>query len=336
MCQPLQRQRSVYLYLFVSLLLHAAHAGAQLSQTPAHGPQPKTSHLEIFNLNDFSRTDVVDIPGLVQSPNWGSGKNKSYLLVNKDGLLYQVDLASLPLGKFKTANPARPLSLVLTGALNHSNSNHGLSPDGKSLAYSHDDRAGKGLRDSTVSRIYVQPVSPGKTVLLTRSGLAYFHSWSPDSKRIAYSITTGGNTDIYSVAVSGGGEMRLTTAAGVDDGADYSPDGHFLYFNSFRSGIMKIWRMRSDGTGAIRLSREDGSDWFPHPSPDGRYVLYLSYVEDQGEDDPACKDVRLMLLDLSNGSTRALVRFTGGKGSIDVPSWSSDGQHFAFISYDCL
>lgn len=317
-------------------MLRAALANAQSLQPLVHGPEPKTSHLEIFNLNDFSRTAVVAIPGLVQSPNWGRAKDRSYLLVNKDGLLYQVDLASLPLGKFKAANLARPLSLVLTGALNHSNSNHGLSPDGKSLAYSHDDRTVKGSRDSTVSRIYVQPVSPGKTVLLTRTGPAYFHSWSPDSKRIAYSITTGGNTDIYSVAVSGGGETRLTTAAGVDDGADYSPDGHFLYFNSFRSGIMKIWRMRSDGTGAIRLSREDGSDWFPHPSPDGRYVLYLSYVEDQGEDDPACKDVRLMLLDLSTGLTRALLRFTGGKGSIDVPSWSPDGQHFAFISYDCL
>jgi Tol biopolymer transport system component len=47
---------------------------------------------------------------------------------------------------------------------------------------------------------------------------------------------------------SGGPEIRLTDAPGLDDGPEYSPDGKYIYMNSFRMGKMQIWRMSADGS----------------------------------------------------------------------------------------
>jgi TolB protein len=36
------------------------------------------------------------------------------------------------------------------------------------------------------------------------------------------------------------------------------------------------------------------------------------------------------------GEPRVLARFFGGQGTINVPSWSPDSKHLAFVSYRML
>jgi len=45
------------------------------------------------------------------------------------------------------------------------------------------------------------------------------------------------------------------------------------------------------------------------------------------------KLVKLKLINLDSGISKILCQFTGGQGSINVPSWSPDSKKFAFISY---
>ena len=45
------------------------------------------------------------------------------------------------------------------------------------------------------------------------------------------------------------------------------------------------------------------------------------------------KLVKLKLINLDSGISKILSQFTGGQGSINVPSWSPDSKKFAFISY---
>ena len=89
---------------------------------------------------------------------------------------------------------------------------------------------------------------------ITPVGPSYLHGWSPDKKFLVYTAERGdGNYDIYKIPSSGGQEIRLTTAEGLDDGPEYSPDGKYIYFNSVRSGTMQIWRMNSDGTNQVQV-----------------------------------------------------------------------------------
>ena len=91
--------------------------------------------------------------------------------------------------------------------------------------------------------------------------------------------------------------------------------------------------MDPDGKNHTQLTDDQFSNWFAHPSPDGKYVVYLSYLQDQGESHPPMKEVALKLMDLKSRMVKTLATFTGGQGTINVPSWSPDSKHFAFVSY---
>ena len=91
--------------------------------------------------------------------------------------------------------------------------------------------------------------------------------------------------------------------------------------------------MDANGKKNSQITDDKYSNWFPHPSPDGRYLVYISYLEDQGENHPPMKAVALRLMDLKNETIKTLCTFTGGQGTINVPSWSPDSKHFAFVSY---
>jgi Tol biopolymer transport system component len=144
-----------------------------------------------------------------------------------------------------------------------------------------------------------------------------------------------GEFDIYTIPASGGEEKRITTCKGLDDGPDYSPDGAFIYYNSFCSGRMQIWRMRPDGSGAEQLTSDAYANWFPHPSPDGRWVVFMAFLEDQGQDHPFGRQVKLRLMDVRDRSVRDLTPpFFGGQGTINVPSWSPDSRKVAFVSFE--
>ena len=98
---------------------------------------------------------------------------------------------------------------------------------------------------------------------------------------------------------------------------------------------MQLWRMRPDGSGQERVNYDNYADWFPHPSPDGKWLVFLSY-EKEVQGHPPNKDVTLEIMPLAGGTPRSLVRLLGGQGTINVPSWSPDGRHLAFVSYGPL
>ena len=138
------------------------------------------------------------------------------------------------------------------------------------------------------------------------------------------------------MAVSGGPEVRLTSAEGLDDGPDYTADGRWIYFNSVRTGAMRIWRMRPDGTGQEQVTFDSHfGDWFPHPSPDGKWLVWVSF-DATVDGHPPYRDVVLRLMDLTTerAQPRVLFPLFGGQGTMNVPSWSPDSTRFAFVSYE--
>jgi Tol biopolymer transport system component len=122
----------------------------------------------------------------------------------------------------------------------------------------------------------------------------------------------------------------------VHDDPDYSPDGQYIYFNSNpNGGTMQIWRMRPDGTDREQITSDDRNNWTPHPSPDGKWIVFLSYDHSVTGHLPN-KEIKLRLMSLSDRKIRDLVDLVGGAGTMNVPSWAPDSQHFAFVSFEIL
>jgi Tol biopolymer transport system component len=96
---------------------------------------------------------------------------------------------------------------------------------------------------------------------------------------------------------------------------------------------MEIWRMRPDGSGKEQLTDDRFNNWFPHISPDGETIVFLSYQPDVPPGDhPFYKQVYLRKMPTDGGAPEVIAYLYGGQGTINVPSWSPDSEHVAFIS----
>lgn len=273
------------------------------------------SSLEVLDMQTGESRIIYRTADAIEAPNWTpDGKT---LIYNSKGKLYRIDLA--------TGTPA----LLDSGFATRNNNDHVLSFDGERLGISHHspEQGGK-------SGVYVMPATGGVPIAVTSKSPSYLHGWSPDGRTLIYTAERGdGNYDIYSIPVTGGQETRLTTAPGLDDGAEFTPDGRWIYFNSVRTGLMQIWRMRPDGSEQEQVTNDQFNNWFPHISPDGRMILFLSYGQDVSPSDhPYYKQVYLRLMPIAGGTPKVVAYVYGGQGTMNVPSWSPDGHHAAFVS----
>jgi Tol biopolymer transport system component len=273
------------------------------------------SVLEIYDVTTGKREVIYSETGHFEAPNWS--RNNNFLLLNSNGKIFRLDLKT----KKKT--------YIDTDFATDINNDHGISPNDSQIVISSADADKSWL----TSKIYLLPVSGGIPEIITLKEPSFWHGWSPDGKTLAYVAKREENFDIYSIGVEGGKETRLTDGNWLDDGPDYSHDGAHIYYNSMQSGKMEIWRMKTDGSQKEQLTDDSYSNWFPHPSPTGSSFVFLSYLEDQGDAHPPMKEVALRLYDLKTHSIKTLCQFTGGQGTINVPSWSPDGMKFAFVSY---
>lgn len=279
--------------------------------------QTVESRLEVFDITQGERIVVHQDRVRFEAPNWT--REGRELIFNQEGLLYRIPVEG--------GEPTK----IPTDFATSNNNDHGISPDGKQLAISHHNES---VSHSANSTIYIMNIKGGTPRQVTEKAPSYWHGWSPDGSTLTYTAKRKNQFDIYTIPTEGGKETRLTEAPGLDDGPDYSPDGNIIYFNSERSGSMEIWQMDADGENPKQLTDDEYNNWFPHPSPDGKHLVFLTYIDpvDPGSH-PADKNVMLRLMNIKTGKIAELARFTGGQGTINVPSWSPNSRKFAFVSY---
>ncbi len=285
----------------------------QMEQWGTFDERTVESTLEIIDSQTGDRQIVRQALEHFEAPNWSP--DSLYLVYNSGGLLYKIAVEG-----------GRPQQ-INTDFATRCNNDHGFSPDGTELVISHSPDGGS-------STIYILPAEGGTPRQVTEHSPSYWHGWSPDGATLVYCARRDGEYDVYAISVTGGEETRLTVAPGLDDGPEYSPDGETIFFNSVRTGQMKVWRMDPDGANQLQVTPDDEyGDWFPHPSPDGQWIVFLSYDRNV-EGHPPNRNVVLRMMPMDGSAPPHVVaQLFGGQGTINVPSWSPDSRHFAFVSY---
>ena len=96
-------------------------------------------------------------------------------------------------------------------------------------------------------------------------------SISPDGSQIAFC----NKGDIFTVPVSGGKALQLTTNAAYDTNPVWSPDGSQIAFASDRQGSFDVYIVSKDGGEPKRLTYFTGTEQ-PVAFKDAEHILYLS------------------------------------------------------------
>ena len=125
----------------------------------------------------------------------------------------------------------------------------------------------------------IMTMNPDGSGLTPVTGQAAFHApvWSPDYRKIMYTVGDGGNPPIYTMSANGSHVVQI----GNGRVPRWSPDGRKIAFQRYVStndGSMEsdVFVMNSDGSNVIRLTVSEAFDGVPSWSPDGNRIAFSS------------------------------------------------------------
>jgi hypothetical protein len=139
-------------------------------------------------------------------------------------------------------------------------------------------------------------------------------------RRLAFVLTDGGRTDIYTINSNGTVSTRLTTNGASDEDPAWSPDGSKIAFATNRDGIFRIYVMNADGSNQRALTTDGVIAQQPTWSPDGEKIAFVGSAGGDAE-------IYVMKADGTN-----VVRLTVSPGLDVDPAWSPNGERIAFRS----
>jgi Tol biopolymer transport system component len=222
-----------------------------------------------------------------------------------------------------------------------------LSPDGTRIAFL------SSLTNLDVE-LYVADAETGNVLRRLVRGTAfdphfgslrYINSagtWSPDSRRFAFSALQQGRDVVVVVDAQRGGRVKEYALPGVSEitNPTWSPDGATIVVSGLRGGISDLYALNVSTGEARQLTNDRFADLQPMYSPDGRSIAFST---DRGGTDFEMLDfgdMRLAVMDVASGEVRTLM--TGestaqGAGQASFgkninPQWSRDGRALYFIS----
>ncbi len=199
-------------------------------------------------------------------------------------------------------------------------SNPALSPDGRRLAVSVRDAAGR--RD-----IWVFDLAKGGQSRLTSDPADETNPiWSPDGSEIVYCSDRLGRRDLYARRDADGPERTVLSSDRNKNPMDWARDGSAIYYNVERpAGGHEIWRLPLKGAirvPSVFLGPSETRDWIAL-APDGRSVLYRA---GRGS------DARVLLRPLLSPSGEWPI---GGNGVTEA-HWRADGGQLYYVSGDTM
>jgi len=262
----------------------------------------------------------------IEAPNWSP--DGRWLIVNGGGKLYRITAGGAEAGTGTTTE-------IDTSPVEDINNDHVISPGGRWIFVTSED-----------GHIYRLPFEGGTPLRVSNDRPAayafrhYLHGISPDGTTLAYvglELHAGRlMTRIWTIPAAGGDDSVHTEGTRLVDGPEFSPEGDALWFNAEPAGAApghaQIFHKPLDGTICVQITHDARVNWFPHPAPDGSLVAYLSYPPDT-ESHPEDRDVLIRTMRPDGSGISDIDGFTGGQGTINVPSWAPDSSAFAYVRY---
>jgi TolB protein len=171
--------------------------------------------------------------------------------------------------------------------------------------------------------LFVQQPDGGTVKLKTIEGeMATGVAFSPDGKRIAYSLADGESAQIFVANADGTSPKRLTdTRYGINSSPSWSPDGKRIAFVSNRGGSPQVYVMNADGSGVKRLTFQGNYNQTPSWSPRGDLIAFTARDERNAFD-----------LFTVNVETGKIIRLTQDQGNNEEPAFSPNGRLILFTS----
>jgi len=186
-----------------------------------------------------------------------------------------------------------------------------ISPDGKKIAFTVSKYCLKEKR--TFSDIYLIDIDGKNMQRLTaypsrEQGI----SWSPDSRRIAFSANRDGSrSQIYMIDIHGGEAVKLTNMDTGSSNPQWSPDGKWI---AFYSSVGHIY-----------------CDDFRKELGDVRFITHLRYYHVRTWDEGRRQRIFIIPSD-GNAEPRQLTQGECADEGDRSMTWSPDSREIAFVS----
>lgn len=223
------------------------------------------SYLEIYDLDSKTHQVVAEFPYTIEAPNWTP--DGQWLVVNKGGRLYRISpdgasgLQEIDTGDIRQCNNDHVISADGKFIGLSSNDNkpgytsyvfkvpfgggqpeqltplgpsylHGISPDGKTVAYC----AFRTDADGTLGKdVWTLPVKGGKEKRLTTApGLDDGPEYSPDGKHIWFCSVRSGRMQVWRMKSNGFEQTQMTADSTVNAWFPHiSPDGKKVVYIAY-------------------------------------------------------------------------------------------------------
>lgn len=188
-------------------------------------------------------------------------------------------------------------------------------PDGNTVAFT-SFRRGK-------PEIFTQAPGAQASVLVAEGRMATGIAYSPDGRRIAYSLADGESAQIVVANADGSGRRFLTnTPYLINSSPTWSPDGKRIAFVSNRGGSPQIYVVAADGPAEPkRLTFQGNYNQTPDWSPRGDLIAFTARDERNAFD-----------LFTVNVETGKINRLTQDQGNNEEPSFSPNGRLIVFTT----
>lgn len=213
-----------------------------------------------------------------------------------------------------------------------------ISPDGRYLVFLSE-------LDFIDVQLHLADAETGRVIRTLQKGTAFdphFGSlryissagtWSPDSRRFAFSALRQGRDVLVILDVERGRRLQEIRIPDVDEltNPTWSPDGRTIVVTGLVGGVSDLFLVDVETEEATRLTDDRYAEMHPSFSPDGSRIAFAT-DRGPGTDLETLEygGYEIVVMDVE---TREITRVPGMAGTKNInPQWSGDGQSIFFIS----